>query len=295
MLDEPVPTFARMSPTRSSSPRLVLTLIVALLVVAFPASAGAEISGAGPDENIGQAFGPLHLGVTYSGAFANPNDIDYLSFVVAKAGQTLQFTVRNTTKVCQDPYDAACPVYATLMDSTGQSQLGGSNSDAGTIATFRDTETFSWTFAQPGTYYVLMESDGDLAPGNPAYAITMGTPGSGTGSGGGGGKPAPLVKSLKVASHQRGESVKATIVLGQHVPWLRGSVLLRRAHRHPVLIVSKTLRHLAAGSHRVSIRLPRFYRRKLAAGKRLFLLLKLTVASTSGHRTTYTRSVILRG
>jgi hypothetical protein len=51
--------------------------------------------------------------------------------------------VQNTTPNCQDPYDAGCPVYATLMDSTGQNQVGGSNSDAGTVATNGDTEAFT--------------------------------------------------------------------------------------------------------------------------------------------------------
>lgn len=109
----------------------------------FPHCASADVSGAGPDETASSAYGPLKGDVTYSGAFASQDDVDYLTFTVSAAAETLEFTVQNTTPNCQDPYDAGCPVYATLMDSTGQNQVGGSNSDAGTVATNGDTEAFT--------------------------------------------------------------------------------------------------------------------------------------------------------
>jgi hypothetical protein len=176
----------------SWSPRVLSFLLVLVVSVVFPTCAAADVSGAGADESSSQAYGPLQRGASYAGAFASQSDVDYLSFTAA-AGDTLQFTVSNTTQVCQDPNDAGCPVYATLMDSTGQAQLGGSASDAGTIATYGDTETFAWTFAQPGTYYLLLESDGDLQAGAPSYSVSVaaasggGAGGNGSGAGGGAG------------------------------------------------------------------------------------------------------------
>ncbi|HUZ30062.1 MAG TPA: hypothetical protein VMU90_12515 [Solirubrobacteraceae bacterium] len=154
--------------------------VVALLVVGagglMLSAANAEVVPGQTDESIQQSY-PLTAGHTYTGAFDNTtyDDVDYLAFHVTQANQTLQFTVANTTQSCADPNDAGCPVYATLMDANDQ-QLGGDTSDAGTIATDGDTEVIQWQFQAPGTYYLLMESNGDLAPGNPAYSVTFGVP-----------------------------------------------------------------------------------------------------------------------
>lgn len=283
--------------------RLRLGVLVALVGFAFPSAGVADISIAGSDETAPQAYGPLQEAVAYSGAFVSQSDVDYLSFVVAQAGETLQFTVQNTTQVCQDTYDAGCPVYATLMDSTGQNQVGGDNSDAGTIATVGDTETFAWTFAQPGTYYVLMESDGDLPAGSPSYSLEL-ADGSGNGPPGGsgpsGGSPGPggsgagntgfpLVRSLKVLPHQRGSAVAVALDLGSAVPWARLTVFL--AHRRGRPVASRTFHHLRAGRHRLVLRLPPAQRRKLADGQALSLILRITVRPASGPSKRYTRPV----
>ncbi len=172
-----------------SRTRTAVVLLGLLLTATCPSVALADV--AGPDESVSQAYGPLQSGSAHSGAFASANDVDYLSVVVATAGQTLNFGVQNTTQVCNDPYAAGCPVYATLMDSSGMNQLGGDGSGAGTIATSGDTETFSWTFTQPGTYYLLMESDGDLSPGSPSYAVSLTSTNAPASSGSSGGSGAP--------------------------------------------------------------------------------------------------------
>jgi hypothetical protein len=294
----------------ASFPRIVLALVVTVVIGALTSSAGAEISGAGPDESIAHAYGPLQANLTYTGAFAGANDVDYLSFRTTAAGQIVQFTIRNTTPMCADPNNAGCPVYATLMDATGQNQLGGSDSDAGTIATYGDTEIFRWTFAQPGTYYLLMESDGDLPSGSPAYAVALGLPGtgsgtgtgsgsgsgsgSGTGSGSGSANQAGAVRSLTVLPHQRGRSVAATVVLARHAAWLRAMVLAPRPRRRPVFVASVTSRNLGPGVQRVSVRLPLAYRRELTAGRKLAVLLRITVANPAGPPTSFTRNVSLK-
>jgi len=215
-----------------SRTRTAVVLLGLLLTATCPSVALADV--AGPDESVSQAYGPLESGSAHSGAFASVNDVDYLSFVVGTAGQTLNFGVQNTTQVCNDPYAAGCPVYATLMDSSGMNQLGGDGSGAGTIATSGDTETFSWTFTQPGTYYLLMESDGDLPPGSPSYAVSLtstNAPASSGSSGGSGalagsgpatgvnapggaeGPPSPIVRELHISRRQRGRAVAAELVL----------------------------------------------------------------------------------
>ena len=186
-------TFARLGRPRSV-PALVALLAAGLLALVLPAGAPADVIGAGPAEYPAAAYGPVAPGQVVPGAFSGPADVDYLSFVVARAGETLQFTVRNTTAACQDPFDAGCPVYLTLMDPTGLSQVGGATSDAGTIATYGDTETFTWAFDAPGTYYMLLESDGDLPGGSPTYGVAVtlpaAPPSSGSGGSGSGGSGA---------------------------------------------------------------------------------------------------------
>jgi hypothetical protein len=286
------------------SARVLLFCVLSALLgalAALPGAAAADIIGAGTAPYAPQAY-PLVLGHTVDGAFSGPDDSDYLSFVVARAGETLQFTVQNTTPVCQDPYDAGCPVYLTLMDQTGLSQVGGSNSGAGTIATFGDTESFGWTFAAPGTYYVLMESDGDLSAGSPTYSVLMSVPamgtggsgggGSGSGKGGGSGLVLPLVRSLTVLPRQTGTSVAATVVLGQPAASLR--MTLTRPSARSRTVATRVLHGLRVGKHRVTVRLPAALRRKLLRGVRLSLLVRITVTGTSGRRSTFTRRVTLR-
>lgn len=252
------------------------------LAVAAPVSR-ADIAGAGPDESVAQAFGPLQPGVTYSGAFRTQDDVDYLAVVVSKAGETLEFTLSNTTRPCVDPDDQGCPVYATLMTPSDQ-QVGGDSSAAGTIATNNDTEVFDWTFQSPGTYYVLMESNGDLAAGSPTYTLGFNHVLSGS---------APIISSLRVPAHQHGASVKAKLVLAQAAVTLRADLLLLRKGNTPHRIVRQTRHNLAPGSYHLLMKLPKRYRQMLAATHSLSLLLKITVVGASGSQQTITRHVTI--
>lgn len=280
--------------SRLSARRASLALAWCLVAVAaWPATAPADVSGG--DESPAQAFGPLALGHTYNGAFASGDDIDYLSFAVSKP-ETLEVTVQNTTGVCNDPNQAGCPVYATLMDPSGAGQLGGDTSGAGTIATAGDTEVFSWSFAQPGTFYVLLESNGDLPAGSPSYAVTLnsssGSTGTGSGPGGTVRPPAPVVRSLSVPPRQRGRRVAARIVLGQSVSSLRADLLIH-AHARQVTVASRLARHLGAGAHRIVLGLPSAYVRQLARGHHLTSWVRITVLAAGGRRLMFTRRVVL--
>lgn len=259
---------------------------VVIALTAWPTAAPADVAGG--DESPAQAFGPLALGHTYSGAFASGDDVDYLSFRVAKP-ETLEVAVQNTTGGCSDPNGAGCPVYATLMDASGANQLGGDSSAAGTIATAGDTEIFSWSFPQAGTYYVLMESNGDLPAGSPSYAVTLGTA---SGQGGTTQPPAPIVRGIHVAPRQRGTSVTAGIVLGQPVLRLRADLGLQ-LHGRSVTIASRTLTGLRVGAHTVRLRLPAAYVRQLAQAHRLSLFVRITLRAATGRRLVYTRRVTL--
>jgi hypothetical protein len=269
---------------RAASARALLTATLATAL--WCSAASADVVPGQPDESIGQAY-PIAVGLTYRGAFDDTkyDDVDYLAVNVARAGETLEFTVQNTTGACNDPNDAGCPVYATLMDSTDR-QVGGDTSDAGTIATVGDTETLDWTFAHAGTYYLLMESNGDLPAGSPSYAVSYHEI-SGSGSGGASG----IVKALRVAPHQHGAAVRATIVLRHRVKRLRVTLLLLRAHRRPALLVRLTLRHLSPGRHRLVIRLPSSYTQR--RHYHLSLSLKLTITAPSGAHASFSRPVTL--
>ena len=269
----------------------VLVLVSVALGAGGPAisTANGDVVSGQPDETIQQAY-PIAHGHTYSGAFDDTSyeDVDYLAFTVTSANQTLQFTVANTTQTCNDPNDAGCPVYATLMDANNQ-QLGGDSSDAGTIATNSDTEVLSWTFASPGTYYLLMESDSDLTPGNPSYTVAFGAPTAG--GPGGAGPAAPLVRSFTVPSQQHGARVRARVVLGQSQVRLNAS-LIAGQHR----VVARLIRQgLGPGAHRLVLRLPRADRARLKRKHHLSLVLKLAVTSASGQRMSLSRHVTLSG
>lgn len=197
---------------------LALALGVLALGAATPTApvARAEVFGFSPnDGTVAEAQGPMVPGTTYSGAFKAPSgqqDLDYLSFEVSQP-ETLRFHVVNTLASCP-PYSVSpssgepgyyepfgtCPMWATLIDGAGQ-QLGGSGSAAGTGAVeYASYEDVEWTFATPGRYYVVLESDyyGTLPtfqlshdivpPGGGGEATSGGGAGGGTtGSGSGGG------------------------------------------------------------------------------------------------------------
>lgn len=143
---------------------------------------------------------------------------------------------------------------------------------------------------------MLMESDGDLPAGSPSYAVglapaTAGGGGNGTGSSV---PTVPLVRSLKVRPHQRGRAVTATIVPGRAIPRLRADVFLTPFHNGARSVASRIFRNLRRGIHRLSVRLPVTEARELAQGRRLHLVLRITVTAPSGGRRTYMRTVTLR-
>ena len=266
-------------------------LVVAAVACAIAAPAGAEVVSGQPDESIQRAY-PIAQGHTYPVAFEDTSydDVDYLAFTVTEPNQTLEFTVANSTQSCNDPNDAGCPVYATLMDSNDQ-QVGGDASDAGTIATSGDTETLDWTFTTPGTYYLLMESDGDLAPGSPSYTVQLKPVG-----GGGGAKvppQPPLVRSFKAPPRQRGAKVAAMVRLGRPATLVRATLLAPRPGRRPAFIVRSSLTGVPAGSHRMTLGLTSAYRTVLKRKHRLSLVVKLLVESWAGERVTRTRRVLI--
>jgi len=262
--------------------RLVVTLLT-LLGLWLAAPAGAEVVAGTPDESIPEAYGPMAPGTAYSGAFDNTSydDVDYLAFRVTQAGQTLEFTVANTTSPCNDPDEAGCPVYATLMDDTDQ-QVGGDSSSAGTVATAGDLEQIDWTFAQPGTYYLLMESNGDEAPGSPSYTVGYTVLGGSVPAG----NPAPVLKSLTVARRQHGSAVLGRLVLGQPVAVLQARLVA--GHR---LVRMLTQRAVSSGAHRLRLPLPGYWRARLKRAHSLALVLRLTLVTASGRRLSYRRPV----
>jgi hypothetical protein len=263
---------------------------VLLAALALAPATSAELVSGHPDESIQQAY-PISPGILYQGAFDNTlyNDVDYLAFTVANPGETLAFAIANTTQVCNDPNDAGCPVYATLMDRT-DNQVGGPASAAGTIATFADTELFDWTFSQAGTYYLLMESNGDEAPGNPSYAVRFGvvSPGGGGGRGGGGKTLPSLVRALRVLPVQHGPVIKGTLTLGQPAIAVKASLLLARTGR---TIVSLSRKPVSAGRHRLKFRLPTRYRHLLSTRGRLSVIFRITARGPSGASRTLSRHV----
>jgi hypothetical protein len=259
---------------------VVVVLVAGLGAGVSATAATADIVGAGPDETIQQAYGPLAQSVNYSGAFTGPNDSDYLAFNVASPGESLHFTVSNTMQRCNSPDKDSCPLYATLMDQTNH-QVGGDNSSAGTIATVNDTETIDWTFAQAGTYYLLMESNGNLPAGQPTYTVRIGPP-----------PPSgPVVKSITVRRHQHGFSVRSVVVLGQPAASLRMTVLALAANGRRTFVATSALHSVAAGTYRPSIRLPAFWRQRLVRRGSLSLLVKFTIVTPSGSHLFFTRRV----
>jgi hypothetical protein len=281
---------------------LTIALIASIGFCIAPLAASAEVVSGQPDESIQQAD-PINQGTTYAGAFddSSYDDVDYLAFQVSQPGQTLEFTVANTTQPCIDPNDAGCPVYATLMDSSDQ-QVGGDASAAGTIATSADTEVFDWTFAAPGTYYLLMESNGDESPGNPSYSVKFGAPAAATGgsgpagSGAGSGPtgaPAPIIKSLTVSPRQRGTVVRGRVVLGRPVASLFATLFA--PGQRPRFVGRLGEYNLAAGFHQLAIRLTPGYRTRLKRRHHLSLLLRLTVSTASGQHATLASQLRLKG
>ena len=258
--------------------------LAAAAISAIGGAAQAEVVTGRPDESIQQAYGTIVAGKVYSGAFDNTSydDVDYLAFVVSRAGESFHFTVTNTTQSCNDPDLTDCPVFATLMDST-DNQVGGDTSTAGTSAVTTGTvQTIDWTFTQPGTYYLLMESNGDEVPGSPSYSVSFTSI-----------SPAPMLSSLTVRAHQRGTSVAARFDLGQSASTVTATLaaLHSGGRQQPVTIVR--LFNLAAGPRQLTIRLPESWGKTLKRLRHLSLLLNLNVVSQAGEQASNSRRVSL--
>jgi hypothetical protein len=271
--------------------RFRVSLAAVLLMLAVtPGVALADIVGAGPDESPAQAYGPLVLNTPVTGAFVNQSDVDLLAFKVVTAGETLYFTLANTTTSCQDPNDAGCPVYATVMDQTGVNQIGGPTSDAGTIATAKDTETFGWTFPSAGTYYVELESNGDLPAGTPTYRFMVSdSPNTPIGSSGTGGTTgSPLIEYLHVATRQPGGRIRMLLRTGMKARVVRTMLNLAGSR---TIVASRSLFAVSAGRHQITLALPARLRRRLRAGHPLKLVLRVTAVASSGTKVTRTRRI----
>jgi hypothetical protein len=257
-------------------------------------AAQADLSGGGPDETAANAAGPLTPGQPVSGAFTGPSDVDYLGVAVAQAGETLTFTIQNTTAQCADPNDAGCPLYATLMDSSGQNQVGGSDSDAGTIATAGDTESFSWTFSAPGRYELLLESNGDLPAGSPSYTVTLGAPAGGGGAppgpGGSGSDTGPVLSAIRIHSRD-GRQVQLGLDVVHEVRGGLVSLFEARASRP---FSRHRLGLLKAGWHTVRINLPGVIVRRIRHRRVLPLRAEITLQPVTGRAFTVVRKFKLR-
>jgi hypothetical protein len=158
-----------------------LTIAVMVAAVAVPAAV-ADMAGGGAGDSPAEAA-PIARNTTVAGAFQGPGDyFDYYSFK-AQAGETLRFTLTNTTSSCKGSTDVnedGCPVYGWLADASNN-QLGGPDSDAGGSTSvgpngaYSQQASWTWTFSQAGTYYIGLQDDEDPAipAGTPSYTIEV--------------------------------------------------------------------------------------------------------------------------
>jgi hypothetical protein len=157
----------------------VLITVVTAAAVTVPVAAGDKVGG-GPDETPAQAQ-PIAQNKVVAGAFQGSSDyFDYYSFH-AKAGQTLTFTLKDTTSPCtstNDPDQDGCPVYGWLADSSnhqlgGPSSSAGGNTSVGKNGAYPQQNSWSWKFSQTGTFYIGLTDDQDprIPAGSPTYTI----------------------------------------------------------------------------------------------------------------------------
>jgi hypothetical protein len=212
---------------------------------------------------------------------------------VANPGETIEFTDQNTTTgINPNTCSRYCPLYLSLID---RNQVGLGDG-AGTYATYADTEFFDWTFSAPGTYYMVMESNGDEPLSYAvSYRIVSGGPSCTQNCFGPTPTPTPpapppLVRSVHVLANQTGTTAKSTVTLGQ---WARSvRVALLYGKRSKVIAAIKRA-PLDPGRHKYKLALPPRYQRMLNARHKLSLVVRITVTGRSGHRT-FNRHVTMR-
>jgi hypothetical protein len=256
----------------------------------------------------------------YPGAFTSADDVDYLAIRVEAPALALHVDVENTVSPCTSVWLNGCPVWGTLIDAQG-TQIGGEGSSAGTGQVDAGTsDVIDWTFDAAGTYFLAMDSAGDLPSYRVRQIATVPAPaGSGTAGGQGGqggtggiGQPAPATgnagesgsttsgagdgsspvlpaASLLVTTRQRGTVVRARVAVRR----LLRSLTLSVARPGGVALASLRLPSVRAGRRTVALRLGARGRRALARARRLRLTLRLVAVPTVGSRLVLRRAVIL--
>ncbi|HEU0317030.1 MAG TPA: hypothetical protein VFR49_06855 [Solirubrobacteraceae bacterium] len=262
---------------------------------------------AGPDDSIQQAFGPMSSGSSYSGAFVSPGDVDYLAIAVARPNTMVHVDVENTVAACASPNLTGCPIWGSLIDGQG-GQVGGEGSTAGTGEVDAGaSDVIDWTFSAAGTYYLAIDSSGDLPtyrvretaiePGLPGGA-PAGSPGSaggqpGSGPAGGtttGGHPSTgQAVTLALSRHQRGDTIRARLVVRRPVRLLTLSVTTPSSR----LLASARLTSVPVGRRTVALRLGRAGRGALVRAGRLRLTVRLVAQPVTGGPQSTVRSTTL--
>jgi hypothetical protein len=246
---------------------------------------------AGPDDSLGTAYGPIQAGSPVDGAFTPSETVDYIKFVVDTSGESLHFSVQNTTGSCTSTSELPCPVWGTLLDGNAQ-QLGGEGSTAGTGEVDQGAgDVIDWTFDQPGTYYLAMDSAGD----NPSYAVQYvvvpapsGTPAPSTGL-----LPRAL-EGLTVSSPQRGVVVRARVRIGRPLKRLDARLLVRRGPSATLTTIGHTVAHDEPAGHvTLAIALTRSGRAMLARSHHLRLELQISAIPQTGAMAQLLRNIVL--
>jgi hypothetical protein len=261
----------------TSARRHLVLWTLGALAIAVPAMADV----AGPDDSVATAYGPLQPGVTVSGTFTSPTDVDYLKFNVTARNTAVHFAVTNTVGRCDSPDGpAGCGVWGTLIDGN-QQQLGGEGSSAGTAEVDAGkSDVIDWTIADPGTYYLAMDSGGSL----PSYKVVMGPPAP-TG---------PPIASLSARSVRHGGAVRARISAGRPLRTLKAKLTLTR-HGNPIAIGLASRSNVKKGVTTLTITVNHTGRQALAqaAAHRLRVRLRVTALPAVGRTATATRSLTL--
>jgi hypothetical protein len=254
-------------------------ILCALGALALAAPAIADV--AGPDDSLAQAYGPLQPGVSVSGTFTRPDDVDYLKFNVTARNTAVHFTVTNTVSSCSSPDGPiGCAVWGTLIDGQ-QQQLGGEGSSAGTAEVDAGkTDVIDWTIADPGTYYLAMDSGGAL----PSYRVRLAPP-EPTG---------PPIASLSARSVRHGAAVSVRVKAGRPLRSLKAKLTLT-SHGHAIALGRASAGNVKKGTKTLTITVNRAGRHALAgaASHRLRVRVRVTAVPVVGRSASAQRSLTL--